>query len=193
MDNLARKHDYLYTYSDYITWEDELKVELIDGIVYDMAAPSIEHQALSMELSILFGTYLKGKSCSVFAAPTDVRLNHDKEDNTVVKPDLFVICDKSKLDKRSYNGVPELIIEILSPSNSGTDTITKLNKYLNAGVKEYWVIDPQDKVIVVHLLSGENYLTKIHEKGEIHVNTFENFVINIDELFAVIPTETDAV
>ena len=189
MDNVARKIEY-YTYTDYLTWDDdEVRVELIDGIVYDMAAPSVNHQIVLREISIDFGLYFRGHPCDLLIAPTDVRLDADGRDDTVVQPDLFVVCDKSKLDAKSYKGAPVFISEILSPSNSKMDTLIKLNKYLAVGVQEYWIIDPIEKMVMVHILQGDSYSTKVYTEGVIKLSVFENFEIDIDVLFAQLITE----
>lgn len=139
-----------YTYADYCTWDDSERWELINGVPYAMSpAPSQVHQEISGELFGQLREYLKGKPCKVFHAPFDVRLNATDEDNTVVQPDLLVVCDSSKLDGKSCKGAPDLVIEILSPSTAQTDRITKLNKYQQASVREYWIVDPESKTIQV--------------------------------------------
>jgi Uma2 family endonuclease len=146
--------DY-YTYADYSEWDTDKRYEIIDGEAYMMGAPTVLHQTISRELLLQFGNFLKGKPCQVFAAPLDVRLfpEDDESDDTIVQPDLLVVCDQSKLaDGRSCRGAPDLVIEILSPSNSGGFMLLKFNKYLGAGVREYWLIDPESKITQVHIL-----------------------------------------
>lgn len=139
-----------YTYADYFTWDDSERWELIDGVPYAMSpAPSQVHQEISGELFGQLREYLKRKPCKAFHAPFDVRLNAADEDNIVVQPDLLVVCDSSKLDGKSCKGAPDLVIEILSPSTARTDRITKLNKYQQAGVREYWIVDPDTQTIQV--------------------------------------------
>lgn len=135
-----------YTYADYCTWDDSERWEIIDGVAYAMApAPSPGHQGVSIELGRQLANFLKGKPCRVFSAPFDVRLNAENDDDTVVQPDLVVICDKSKINDKGCNGTPDLIVEILSPSSARHDKVTKLNKYRDSGVREYWIVDPADK------------------------------------------------
>jgi Uma2 family endonuclease len=140
-----------------------------------MSAPSVAHQAISRELLLQFGNFLKGKPCQVFAAPFDVRLfpREDESDDTVVQPDLLVICDKDKIaDGKACRGAPDLVIEILSPSNSEIPLLLKFAKYLKAGVREYWIIDPEAKTIQVHILKKdtgnppEHYISSVYAGGE---------------------------
>jgi Uma2 family endonuclease len=164
-----------YTYADYLGWETDKRYEVIGGEAYMMASPSVSHQAISRELLIQFGNFLKAKPCQVFAAPLDVRLfpKDDNSDNTIVQPDLLVVCDKSKLaDGKSCRGAPDLVIEVLSPSNTTNPLLLKFNQYLAAGVREYWVIVPETKAIQVHILEkgdGEaafHYISTVHDNVE---------------------------
>ena len=150
--------DKLYTYADYLSWKFQERVELIKGNVFKMAAPSSRHQLLSMSLSGLFYNFFENKPCKVFAAPFDVRLPIPKGDkiDTVVQPDLCVICDKNKIDKRGAIGAPDLVIEILSPNNSKRDLYDKLNLYEEAKIKEYWIARPYDKSITIYILDKED-------------------------------------
>lgn len=143
-----------YTYADYLAWDTKERYELINGDAYLMAAPSVEHQTISRELLGQFWNFLKGKPCQVFAAPLDVRLfpKEDNSDDTVVQPDILVVCDKTKLaDNRSCRGAPDLVIEILSPSNTSPAMYLKFAQYLMAGVREYWVIDTKNRSIQTHI------------------------------------------
>jgi Uma2 family endonuclease len=145
-----------YTYADYLEWETDKRYEIIDGEAYMMSSPSISHQAISGELFGQFRNFLKGKPCRVFAAPLDVRLfpRDDNGDKTVVQPDLLVVCDESKLeDGKSCRGAPDMVIEILSPSNTSNSLLLKFNQYLAAGVREYWIIVPETKAVQVHILA----------------------------------------
>jgi Uma2 family endonuclease len=151
--NLAFKDDEHYTYADYKAWELKPgeRYELIDGIAYAMSAPSERHQLISVFLTLEFGNFLKGKPCKVIHAPYDVRLfyEEDESDDTVVQPDLVVICDPKKRGKEGCRGAPELVVEILSPSNSAEEMSRKLRLYEDAGVGEYWVVDPENKTVRV--------------------------------------------
>ncbi|MBQ1994238.1 MAG: Uma2 family endonuclease, partial [Lachnospiraceae bacterium] len=144
----------LITFEQYEALPEDRRVEVFDGIVYDMASPSQEHQTISMELSTILNTYIKGKkgSCRVFHAPFDVKLSD--QPLTIVQPDLMIICDKDKLDGKKCNGAPDFIIEIISPSNPSDDYIRKLYYYKNAGVREYWIVDPRRKTVIVNYFEG---------------------------------------
>ena len=153
----APEENKRYTYADYLSWEGPERYQLINGEVFMMASPSVAHQAILVEMITQFNTWLRGKPCRAFVAPLDVRLfpEEDKSDDTVVQPDLLVVCDKAKLSKGSVDGPPDLAVEIVSPSTSQKEIILKFNAYLDAGVREYWVIDPGQNIVQVH----------VHEKG----------------------------
>jgi len=173
-----------YTYADYITWDDDIRWELIDGIPYLMGAPNREHQELLGNLYLLFGTFLKGKHCKVFFAPFDVRLNFDTLDNTVVQPDLMIVCDHNKLDKAGIKGVPEMLVEILSPSTSKHDKTLKYETYRKNGVQEYWILDPKTKTLTVNLLNNGVYISHPYTiKDTVPVHTLKGFTINLSEVF----------
>ncbi len=139
-----------YTYADYCAWSDDERWELIDGVAYAMSpGPTTLHQSILGELFAQIHNFLIGHSCKVIPAPFDVRLNADKDDNTVVQPDISVVCDRSKLNEKGCKGAPDLVIEILSPASSSRDKVLKFNKYLEAGVREYWLVDPSDKTVMV--------------------------------------------
>ena len=165
MSNLAYKLEETYTYEDYLSWDDDERYELIDGIVYMMAAPSIAHQAILSELLGTIWSFLKGKPCKVFAAPFDVRLfpEEDLSDTTVVQPDIVVVCDPSKLsDGKACRGAPDLVIEILSDSSVIIDRNVKAEKYLEAGVKEYWVVSAKNLEVLVNVLTGARYVSTVY-------------------------------
>jgi Uma2 family endonuclease len=183
---LAEQVEY-YTYADYLEWDTEERYELIDGVPYLMSpGPSPQHQSLSMTLSILIGNYLKDKPCKVFAAPFDVRLNADTADDTVVQPDILVVCDKSKIDKRGCKGAPDLVIEITSKSTGSYDRGLKLKKYVNAGVREYWIVDPENKIVQVYTAQSDNRSSLLFydETDVAPINIFDDFKIDLAELFA---------
>lgn len=174
-----------FTYADYVTWEDEPRFELIDGEAFEMSAPTITHQAISTAFIIQFGTFLRGKTCRVLHAPCDVRLNHDRFDNTVVQPDILVVCDRSKLDgDKAVLGAPDLVIEILSENTRRHDLVMKFNAYLKAGVREYWVVDPEIQGVSVHLLENGKYYTQQYEPPDtINVHVLDGLTINLAEIF----------
>nr|MBF0223510.1 Uma2 family endonuclease [Desulfobulbaceae bacterium] len=154
MTPLAKQVTAKYSYKNYCEWNDG-RWELIEGVEYDMTpAPSRLHQEISMILSAGFYEALKGTDCKVYSAPFDVRLadTPDKNDEaifTVVQPDISVICDQEKLDDRGCKGAPDLIVEILSLSTASKDMKVKRNIYEKCGVREYWLIHPEEKLIMV--------------------------------------------
>ena len=137
-----------YTIDDIYALPEGQRAELIDGQIYDMAPPSPMHQELVMELSATLRDYIKknGGPCKVYPAPFAVFLNED--DRNYVEPDISVICDSSKVDNRGYQGAPDFIIEIVSPSSQRMDYLTKLFKYRTAGVREYWIVNPLQRTAV---------------------------------------------
>ena len=184
----ARKYERLqpYTYADYVSWDDENRYELLDGVAYMMSAPSMVHQTIITEMLRQLANFLRGKQCKVLVAPFDVCLNaRGDDDNTVVQPDLLVVCDDSKLDKKRCNGAPDMIIEVVSPSSSRHDRFRKLNKYLYAGVREYWIVDPDDKILNVHVLENSKYVIGAYGSDDtVPVNVLEGCEINLSEVFA---------
>jgi len=156
--SLALSKDKHYTYADMITWNDDVRYELIDGVAYAMTSPLTIHQRVLKKLTRIIDTYLDGKLCELFIAPSDVRLNYDTLDDTVFQPDLYVVCDKSKLFERGCLGAPDIVIEILSPSTARFDLLIKFQKYLDAGVPEYWVVDPESKTVDKFILKNDRYV-----------------------------------
>ena len=143
-----------YTIEDYYALPEERRVELIDGWIYDMAAPSMVHQLILGELHLQLAPCVeKHPGCHIFFAPFDVRLDND--DYTMVQPDLAIICGNDGLTRQRMNGAPDFIIEILSPSSRAHDMFRKLNKYQAAGVREYWIVDPEKQKIIVYDLEHE--------------------------------------
>jgi Uma2 family endonuclease len=178
-----------WTYKDYREWELKPgeRFELIDGVAYAMAAPNTEHQFISSILHGEFYAFLKGKKCKPFHAPFDVRLfyEEDESDDTVVQPDLVVICDPQKLGKEGCRGAPDLVIEILSPSNTAIEMNRKLNLYRDAGVLEYWVIDPEEKIVQIYRLENDNYGFEVLRMGDtLKSAQFSGFEIPLEVLFA---------
>ena len=173
-----------YTYADYCAWDDGERWELIDGVPYAMAAPLISHQDVLRNIVLQIGNFLHKKTCKVFFAPTDVRLNADTKDNTVVQPDLLIVCDKSKIDKKSIIGAPDMILEILSHSSVSKDMITKFMLYLNAGVREYWIVDPDTGSVIVNIHQDGTYVGKAYDKSAVvPVSILEGCSVNLAEVF----------
>ena len=184
MSSLAEEKRF--TYKDYATWDNaDGRFELIDGHAYAMASPSPQHQGASVELSRQLANFSKGKPCKVFTA-LDVRLNANTFDDIVVQPDILVVCDRSKIDDKSIIGTPDLVIEILSPSNRENDTKRKPVLYQRVGVREYWIVDPFMNVVYVYILNGEKFNRSIiyREDDIVPVHVLEGCQINLSEVFA---------
>jgi Uma2 family endonuclease len=193
-DALMAEEEILVTsYEDYLVIED--RVEVIDGVVYGMAAPTTMHQRVSRRMVSQLEVQLEGKRCEPFEAPTDVKLPspYKKAGFTMVQPDVFVVCEPSKVEERYINGAPDFIIEILSPSTRKKDLIEKLNKYGEAGVKEYWMIDIEARIItqVLFLEGGFNKTTFVDAVGKVPIQTLAGLYIDFDRVFAGFPAEHD--
>ena len=166
--NQLNEDSFEYSYSDYMTWQLQERVELIMGKIFPMSAPNTPHQALSRELTVAFYPHFHGKTCTYFAAPIDVRLPVGKQGNTfktVVQPDLCVICDKSKIVTQGIIGAPDLVVEILSPSNRQIEMHEKFEAYQASLVREYWIIHPGQQWMLQYVLN-ENRLFELHKKHE---------------------------
>ena len=186
------KENKKYTYAQYLTWPEEERWEIINGEPYMQAAPTWQHQAISRELMMQFGEYLRNKTCQVFAVPFDLRLPYenekDEEITNVYQPDLLVICDKSKLKGTGYYGVPSIVIEILSPSTARIDRLLKFNMYEKVCVKEYWIVEPDTKLISVFILQDNNKYGRPElytENDNIEVSVFQDLVIELDAVFNI--------
>ncbi|MCL1823843.1 MAG: Uma2 family endonuclease [Oscillospiraceae bacterium] len=177
-----------FTYKDYANWElkEGERFEIINGLPYAMASPSQAHQEMIVELCKRIGNFLDGKPCKLFIAPFDVCLNAESDnDDTVIQPDLLVVCDHSKLDGKRVNGAPDLVIEIVSPSSGKHDRFVKFQKYQDAGVREYWIVDIEAKGIEIAFLKEGKYdVTKHLEEPLVSSFVLEGFQMNIQELFA---------
>ena len=180
----------LYTYADYFKWQFEERVELIKGKLFKMSpAPNSLHQRLSGELHGYLWTFLRGKKCRVYSAPFDVRLprksKEDKEIITVLQPDICVICDPGKLDDRGCIGAPDIVVEILSPGNNSKELKNKFDVYEESGVKEYWVVSPQDNTFILYtLINGRYHSSRLMAAGDVfHSSVLEGFSLDLQELF----------
>jgi Uma2 family endonuclease len=185
---LAKEQPY-YTYADYLEWDEGERYEIIDGEAYMMATPSRLHQEICGNFYYCLRSYLEGKSCKVYAAPFSVRLfpADDRSDDTVVEPDITVVCDPSKLDDRGCNGAPDLIIEILSLSTARYDRIVKFNKYREAGVREYWIIDPEEKAVFAHILKDGQYTAAVYDDtGTVPVTVLPGCEIDLKIVFQTV-------
>ena len=172
----------IYTVDDIYALPEGQRAELIDGQIYDMAPPSPMHQELVMELSATLRDYIKknGGPCKVYPAPFAVFLNED--DRNYVEPDISVICDPSKVDNRGYQGAPDFIIEIVSPSSQRMDYLTKLFKYRTAGVREYWIVNPLQRTVQVYSFEGTEDSTQYSFDDEITVTIYGDLKICVADL-----------
>jgi Uma2 family endonuclease len=177
-----------YYYSDYLQWTFEGMVELINGKIFKMVpAPSTKHQRISLNLAIEIGNYLKKEACKLFVAPFDVRLSKFKEDkliDSVVQPDLCIICDPTKIDEKGCNGAPDMIIEILSPFSEERDRNLKFELYEKNAVKEYWIVQPNhEKISVFDLNNGKFDLRGIYtNKDFVELKTI-GLLLDLNEIF----------
>lgn len=181
-----------YTYADYLTWMFQERLELFKGKIFKMSpAPSTYHQKVSRDLTGILWNSFKGHPCNLFVAPFDVRLlNNKKSKNdtdiyTVVQPDLCVICDESKIDTRGAIGAPELMIEILSPGNSKKELRYKYELYQEAGVLEYWLVNPVDKAIFIYILKDNIFVGQppLIEEDQIKSVLFPQLDFKLEEIF----------
>jgi len=179
----------VYSYADYLKWQIDERVELIKGKIFKMSAPNRVHQGLSMYLSNELYNYLKNKKCEVYAAPFDVRLprksKDDKDILTVVQPDICVICNTEILDAKGCLGAPDIVVEILSPSNNVVELKNKYELYEESGVREYWVITPGGAHFMVYTLEDGKYkASRLMVAGDVfHSTVLEGFSLDVKELF----------
>ena len=181
-----------YSYADYLTWRFDEFVEIIKGKIFRMSpAPASDHQYVSGNLHGLFWNMFRKHNCRLFVAPFDVRLPRkstefqDEMIYTVLQPDLCIICDPTKIDKRGCLGSPDLVVEILSPYTAKKDLDEKFHAYEEAGVKEYWIVNAESKVVSIYLLKDSQYQLSKHydDKGSIPLNIFEGFTVEWEEVF----------
>ena len=172
----------LITLEQYEALPEDRRVEVFEGVVYDMASPSQIHQTISTELTTILNTYIKSKkgSCKVFHAPFDVKL--DDNPLTIIQPDLMIVCDKNKLDEKRYNGAPDFIIEIVSPGNPSDDYIRKLYYYKNYGVREYWIVDPRRKTVTMNYFEENKLSIQYSFESTIKVNIYDDLYINFSDI-----------
>ena len=188
---MALPQENRYTLADALAWDEQDRVELIDGYPVMMAPPSRAHQKAVSELNRQLGNYLNGKTCEVYPAPFAVRPferdgDFPEDVDTMVEPDITVVCDPSKLDDVGCKGAPDLVMEILSPSSRRHDRIVKLDLYQRAGVREYWVVNPEDRTVQVMLLK-DSYLLPVEDYGRedmAKVNILEDCAIDLSKVFS---------
>ena len=172
----------IYTTDDIYNLPDGERAELIDGQIYYMAPPTRRHQLIAGNLFTIINTYIKsrGGSCEPYIAPFAVFLNAD--DKNYVEPDISVICDKSKLTDKGCNGAPDWIIEIVSSGSRRMDYYTKLFKYRTAGVREYWIVDPQRKTVTVNYFENDLLNVPYTFDSVIKVNIYKDLYIDFSEI-----------
>ncbi len=179
-----------YTFADVLTWEEDERIELIGGEVVMMSPPSRIHQKISFEIGRQIGNYLEGKKCEVYPAPFGVRLFERDGDGpedvgTMVEPDISVVCDKSKLDKHGCKGAPDMVVEVLSPSTLRHDRFVKLCLYQRAGVREYWIVEPETQTVQVYTLeNGILQPRAFYGPGDVaKVNVLEGCFVELAKVF----------
>jgi len=180
MDGAIKAEKY-YTYEEWLEIDDGNRYELLNGRLYMMASPTDLHQVIAAELTAQFVIFLRDKTCRVY--PTlDVRLH--KDEDTVFQPDIIVVCDQSKISKKGCKGAPDFIAEILSPSTERRDRITKFKAYRQAGVLEYWIIDPDERIVTAYRLIDGNYAAEAYSNTDTApVQTLPGCEIDLSLLF----------
>ncbi len=186
--------DGIYTYADYLHWRLKERIELIRGKVLKMSpAPSRRHQEIALNITQTIAPFFKANPCKLYIAPFDVRLpkkgvQESDKAYTVVQPDLCVVCDLSKLDDRGCNGSPDLIIEILSPGNTRREMKDKFEVYEESGVREYWIVRPEERSVQVFLLDEvqEKYygIKPFIDEDQMPSHIFPDLVVDLKEVFA---------
>lgn len=183
------KEEY-YTLADVLAWDEKERCELISGVPVMMSPPVRVHQKIISELNRQLGNYLKGKTCEVYPAPFAVRLFEQQNESpetvdTLVEPDISVICDPAKLDDIGCKGAPDLIIEVLSPSTQRHDRVTKFNLYQRAGVREYWIVDPAKKDAQSFVLEDGHYAAKEFgtSTDQMKVSVLEDCILDLSQVF----------
>jgi Uma2 family endonuclease len=191
---LVKRDTHYHTYADYLTWSASHGDELIDGTAYvrEPPSPSFTHQAIVLELGRQAANALKGKPCRACVAPLDVRLpksaEADDQVDTVVQPDVFIVCDLQKIDARGMRGAPDWIAEVLSPGTTRHDKVVKLRVYERAGVREVWFIDPIERILIIHRLEAGHYgrATPLELKGQTPLTAVPGVTIDWDQVLAEI-------
>jgi Uma2 family endonuclease len=192
---LRKRDTHYHTYADYLTWSARHGDEVIDGTAYvrEPPAPSPSHQGIVVELGRQIANALKGKPCRVYVAPFDIRLpkstEEDDQIDTVVQPDVFIVCDLQKIDARGMRGAPDWIAEVLSPGTASHDQMVKLPVYERAGVREVWLIDPIDRTLTLYRLEAGHYgrATFLELKGQTPLTAVSGVTIDWDQVLAEIP------
>lgn len=190
MSNLAQPAPK-FCYRDYASWPESVRGELIDGEFFAQAAPSMAHQRISAGVLTQFMNQLKGRRCRPYSAPTDVLLKRsdqasDDDSGTVLQPDLFIICDPTKITSRYLRGAPEFVLEILSPATARHDQVRKLRLYEQHGVQEFWTLDPETRVLMIYTQDRPNHYgpTQVLEAtGTTPLAVVDKVIVDWDEVF----------
>ena len=180
---MAMPQKQIYTEIDYYALPEDVRAELIDGQIYYQAAPSRIHQKILGKIHQKIANYIDSKagSCEVYPAPFAVKLWADRR--TIVEPDISVICDRNKLTEKGCTGAPDWIIEIISPGNSSHDYIRKLKLYADAGVREYWIVNPvKHTVFVYHLEENKFEVSSYTFQDKIKVHIYDDLWIDFTEI-----------
>lgn len=189
---MALPQEKHYTYADLLSWDDDpTRYELYDGQLRALSAPTHIHQMILTDLVVQIGGYLRGKPCKIYPAPFDVRLfeqegNSPEDVDTVVQPDLSIVCDNDRqVDRRGVHGAPDLVVEILSPSTKQYDCPIKFKLYQQAGVREYWIVDPDKKLVLVYaLVNGQYYVPEVYTaKDAVPVGVLEDCNVDLASVF----------
>ncbi|MEQ8187769.1 MAG: Uma2 family endonuclease [Candidatus Eremiobacterota bacterium] len=188
---LPEKKQKYYSYADYLSWDSRERWEIIEGRLYNLASPSDVHQELSVILSSKFYNYFQNKTCRVYTAPFDVSFPSDSLDGDdkvydVVQPDIIIVCDKNKISRKGCRGAPDIVIEILSPSTASKDFIRKQRLYEKNKVKQYWIVDPEEKSVFVFKLNEQSQYSRPEEynkEDKIQLDGFEGLEIDLAGVF----------
>jgi prevent-host-death family protein len=180
------------SYEDFmeLSEKSEQRFELIDGVVYNLASPTFDHQRIVGDLHGAFHNWFKGKSCTVLVSPFDVTLFRAEDNPSVVQPDLLVMCDRQNVDaKGKYRGTPTLVAEVLSISTRSKDMLVKLDLYMQTGVREYWVVNPFNKEVHAYKFEGGELTDNrafTHRAADVAVSfDFEGLQVDLKELFGL--------
>ncbi len=188
---VKKKENGKFTYDDYVTWPDEERWEIIDGIAYDMSpSPMVKHQRMSANLFRLIDGALQGTECLPLYAPIDVVLS----ENNIVQPDIIVVCDPQKITEKNIQGAPDMIVEILSPSTSQKDRWIKRKLYEKFHVLEYIIVDPDAQYVERYLLEDNSLFNRgeMFEAQQIlQLKSVNNLEIPLWEVFEISPPEAD--
>ena len=180
----GKDHSAPKTLEDYLALPDEIRVELIDGVFYEMAGPTTIHQAIGGEIHAQLLAHVRNNEgpCMPFIAPTDVQL--DCDDKTIVQPDVMVVCDRSKITRSRIVGAPDLVVEVLSPSNWYMDMVRKMRKYKASGVREYWVVIPEEKKVLVYLFEKGEEMKEYSAQDRVPVGIWDGkCMVDFEEVY----------